>query len=510
MLAAVLVVHLWPEWVSNPDLSHGFMVPAASLLLVHLSRRSTGGGSLPAGASGPVTAFLGLAALAALWTGALLAASLDWVSPVVDFSLAVAMALMVGCALAAFADRRSPWIPLGWASVAAALVWALGAPLPPGTYARLTLDLQLWISSSVMHTLGLLGIVARRQGNIIELSQGTVGVEEACSGVRSLVSCVFAGILISAALCHRTRTRILLVVLSAPLALLMNFARSMVLTLLVNAGVRIEGPWHDATGYAILVATAAALFGLALALEPGPGAAKEAPPEEGAPPAPGAPSSQWVLAAVLALAVASLVFFVAGTRSTARGPVRAPDLESFLPAAVPGWEVRTSHDLYRFAGTLRTDLLAQRTYVRAGTDGNTVVILYLAYWLPGQTSVGLVGAHTPDACWPGTGWQAREVADPKVSLMLGGVSLPAAQHRLFTNGSYPQHVWFWQLYNGHTIDIGSTHSIPNLLEAALHYGFRSAGEQLFVRVSCNRPWEEVSREPFVADFFGRLRTLGLY
>jgi len=82
-------------------------------------------------------------------------------------------------AAAAFADRRVGWLRFNWTTIAAAVLWPLCSPLPPGTYPRLTLGLQLWASDSVVRALQVLGVAARRQGNIIELARGTVGIEEA-------------------------------------------------------------------------------------------------------------------------------------------------------------------------------------------------------------------------------------------------------------------------------------------------------------------------------------------
>lgn len=507
LLAGALVAHLWPEWTSDPDLSHGFLMPVACVLLVSIHRRGDGGGFLPAQASAALTLALGLLALGTLWGAGLMAVSLDWNSAIVDFALSSSLAFLGCAAVAAFSDRRSPWIPFAWGSLAAALLWPLSSPLPPGTYSRLTLDLQLWVSSGVMHTLGLLGVAARRQGNIIELATGTVGVEEACSGVRSLVSCVFAGLLFSATLVRRPWHRVLLVGLSAPLALAMNFLRSLALTLLVNAGVRIEGPVHNATGYAVLLVTAALLLALALYLEE-PEAARGGPPA----PAPGlrSPLPQRLLLAILALALATVGFFAANTAVPSKAAPPAPDLLSLMPSTAPGWDVRTTGDLYRFSGTLRTDHLAQRTYLGRDAQGPVQVTLYVAYWAPGEASVGLVGSHTPDACWPGAGWRAQPVDDPRVTLLLGGRRLPAGQHRLFMGGDYPQHVWFWQVYGGRPVDLGNTRSVRALLAIALRYGIRQGGEQAFVRVSANRPWDKLSAQPFLADFFRNLQPLGLY
>ena len=52
--------------------------------------------------------------------------------------------------------------------------------------------------------------------NLIELARATVGVEEACSGIRSLLSCVFAGFFFAACLVRRPVRRVVVIV-AAPL-----------------------------------------------------------------------------------------------------------------------------------------------------------------------------------------------------------------------------------------------------------------------------------------------------
>jgi exosortase len=508
VLGAALTAHLWPDWAHDPDLSHGFLMPVACVVLLWLCRRTDGEGALGPAASAATTAALGAGALASLWLAGLLAASLDWASPAVSFMLACSFAALGCAAIAAFARRGAQAVPFAWPAIAAAVLWILSSPLPPGTYTRLTLGLQLWVSGAVMRALELLGVAAHREGNIIELARGTVGIEEACSGVRSLISCVFAGLLFSAALVRRPWARVVLVAVSAPLALGMNFLRSLVLTLLVNAGVRVEGAWHDTTGYSVLAATAALLLGLALLLDR-PEPAVAGTPAQGAPAPAAVGASQGMLACVLALVAATLLFFASNTVGPSGPAPASPDLLSLLPKAPAGWSQETNADLGRFAGVLRTDHLAQRTYTRPTAYGGEQITLYLAYWPAGDASVGFVGSHTPDACWPGAGWTAAGVADPKATLRAAGQELPPAQHRLFYNGTYPQHVWYWQLNAGHVVDVGATHSVPALVRIALRFGFRKSGDQEFIRISSNRTWDEISGEPIIGDFVSRVRPLGL-
>lgn len=501
-----LSLRLWPEWRHNPDLSHGLFMPLIFFLLLHESRVRGTGRFLPP--SGLVRAGFGVlltGGLLALAAAGLYAAAVDWSHALVNFMLTVALTWLLGAALVAFAGDGVRVIGFNWSACVAVVLWILSAPLPPGTYTRLTLALQLWVSEIVLRTLHMLGIAAIRHGNIIEMANAAVGVEEACSGIRSLISCVFAGLLFSATLVRRPAARALIIGLAAPIALVMNFLRSLTLTLLANAGVDISGSWHDVTGFAVLGVTAAMLGGLALLLERG---ARHNPPA--AAPVAGRPKSgtQVALGCGLACAAVLVVLFVANTRSSVRRDAPVPDLLALLPASAEGWEVLTS-DLYEFRGSLQTDHLAQRRYVKSVGPNRVELTLYVAYWRAGQAPVSLVATHTPDACWPGAGWTALPTRDSRTELTTGTRRITEAEYRLFQTGDYPQHVWFWHLYDGRPIRYQDPYSPVALLRIAWRYGFRHDGDQLFVRVSSNRPWSEIAAEPVLGQFFARTQPLGL-
>ncbi len=132
-------------------------MPVISVVLLYLGRRSGAGGTLGPRTASLLAGGLGAAAILGLLVAGLLAATVDWSSQVVDFALAGSFALL-GCgAVAAFADRRVAWVRFNWTTLAAAALWPLCSPLPPGTYSRLTIGLQLWVSDSVMRALGISG-----------------------------------------------------------------------------------------------------------------------------------------------------------------------------------------------------------------------------------------------------------------------------------------------------------------------------------------------------------------
>jgi exosortase/archaeosortase family protein len=391
--------------------------------------------------------------------------------------------------------------------VTAILLWILITPLPDGSYARLTLALQQWVTGSVMGSLHLLGVPARQHGNIIELARTTVGVEEACSGIRSLISCVYAGFFFAAWQVRHPLGRLGLILAAPALALGMNFVRSLTLTLMANAGTDINGFWHDATGFGILAVTAALLAALAMLLE-----GKPNPVPVPGPPAVSPPRRTLGIFWTGTAAVLGLGWFYLAHSRPAHQPDRpVPDLAALLPAEFEGWQVLTAKDLYQFADILQTTHLLERTYQRTTREGRQdELTVYIAYWAPGQTSVSRVAAHTPDACWPGAGWNAQPEASLKTTLSFPPKNSTPGEHRIFRNQTgYAQHVWFWHIYDGRSIDYRDPYSLPALLAIALRYGFQRPGDQFFVRISSNREWSDLAHEPLVQEIGAKLTSIGL-
>ena len=124
--------------------------------------------------------------------------------------------------------------------------------------------------------------------------------------------------------------------------------------------------------------------------------------------------------------------------------------------------------------------------------------------MPG-VPVSLVASHSPDACWPGAGWTPRPTSEPRAVLATADRPLPEAEHRVFEAGTQPQHVWFWHIHDGQPIAYRDPYSAIELLRIAWKYGFRRDGDQLFARLSSNRPWSEIQDEPLIRDFFARVR-----
>lgn len=142
------------------------------------------------------------------------------------------------------------------------LVWLVSAPLVSVVETQLNLFLLRKIVTLVSFVFDLLGLPIEQQGNLLVLPTGTVGVEEACSGIRSLTACLFAGSFLAAVFLDRFWKKVGLVAAALALAFLTNLARGLFLTAWAyqRGAHAIEGTVHDVAGYAVLGLTVAGLL----------------------------------------------------------------------------------------------------------------------------------------------------------------------------------------------------------------------------------------------------------
>jgi len=145
-----------------------------------------------------------------------------------------------------------------------ALIWVLSAPLLSAVENTISLFLLRKVVSVVFTLFSLLGYPLVQEGNVLVLPHGQVGVADACSGIRSLTGCLFAGSFLSAVYLDRLWKKVALVAAALVFAFFTNLLRSLFLTGWAYAygSDAIEGTLHDATGYAVLGLTCVGLFGL--------------------------------------------------------------------------------------------------------------------------------------------------------------------------------------------------------------------------------------------------------
>jgi exosortase/archaeosortase family protein len=150
-------------------------------------------------------------------------------------------------------------------------VWLLSAPMLAVVENNLNLFLMQKVTSVVFFVFDRLGLPLEQRGNVLVLPSGSVGVAEACSGIRSLTGCLFAGSFLAAVFLQSRWKQAALVVASLLFAFLANLLRSIFLTSWAYGfGAKtIEGAIHDVSGYAVLGLTVVALLCLLPVLDRG-------------------------------------------------------------------------------------------------------------------------------------------------------------------------------------------------------------------------------------------------
>lgn len=142
------------------------------------------------------------------------------------------------------------------------LVWLISAPLVSAVESQISLFLLRKVVTVVAFTFDMLGLPLEQQGNVLMLPKGPVGVADACSGIRSLTACLFAGSFLGATFFTETWKKVTLVVAAMFFAFLMNLGRSLFLTGWAYAygPDAINGTVHDVAGYAVLGLTCVGLL----------------------------------------------------------------------------------------------------------------------------------------------------------------------------------------------------------------------------------------------------------
>jgi len=143
-----------------------------------------------------------------------------------------------------------------------ALIWTISAPLVTAVENAISLMLLRKVVTVVFTVFSLLGYPLIQEGNVLVLPLGSVGVADACSGIRSLTGCLFAGSFLAAVFLDKFWKKVLLVGIAMGLAFFTNLLRSLFLTAWAYAygSDAIEGSLHDATGYAVLGLTSVGLL----------------------------------------------------------------------------------------------------------------------------------------------------------------------------------------------------------------------------------------------------------
>lgn len=141
-------------------------------------------------------------------------------------------------------------------------IWLVSAPIVSAVESQLSLFLLRRVVTVVSWVFDVLGLPVEQQGNVLLLPTGSVGVEDACSGIRSLTGCLFAGAFLAAVFLDRAWKKVALVAAALALAFVANLGRGLLLTIWAyrHGPAAIDGAVHDVAGYAVLGLTVVGLM----------------------------------------------------------------------------------------------------------------------------------------------------------------------------------------------------------------------------------------------------------
>jgi len=233
------------DWWSDPDAAHGLLL--APLAIVIAWKRGVGASARPQLWLG--CAILAVAVISRYVAG--LAAELF----TLRMSMLLAAAGLVVCAYG-FRQMLRWWLP------AALLV--LSVPLPDLILSAVAFPLQLKASAIGATLLSWRHVPVQLAGNVIHLPGQALFVTEACSGLRSLSALIALGLLMGGIWLQSPTLRWIVLLLSVPVAIVINGVRVFLTGYLVHFGNPSLGTgfMHMTEGWALFVAAFLILGGI--------------------------------------------------------------------------------------------------------------------------------------------------------------------------------------------------------------------------------------------------------
>jgi exosortase len=246
LLYAAVIKSLVEQWWTDADYGHGFFVPLFSgYILWHTRERWTKVEVKPSNFGFVVI----VGAIALLLLGSLGAELFTS-----RFSLLVLLAGMI-LFLAGWKMLRAVSFPLGY------LIWMI--PMPVIIYNQITFPLQLIASRLATAWLELAQVPVLRDGNILIMSNYSLEVVEACSGIRSLMTLMALAVAYGYLVSPRRWVRYVLAAFMVPIAIVTNAIRIMGAGLMAHrfGPAAAEGFLHQFSGWAIFLVALLLMFG---------------------------------------------------------------------------------------------------------------------------------------------------------------------------------------------------------------------------------------------------------
>jgi exosortase len=423
----LLIRRLWFIWDTDPQYAYAWSVPALAAVLAAMRWRSQP-------AREPVRNGMLLCAAVAMILPLRLVqeAAPDWSAANWALGLAVTLATFLYlCRTGGL--RWACWFLFPLLFLLTAIPW------PQRFDLWLTQMLMRKVAAVTVEILGWMGVPAFRQGNLIRLPAGAIGIDEACSGIRSLQALWMVSLFLGDLMRLSAARRGAVLAAGLGLALAGNVFRTTLLSsIAAHWGMGAVHSWHDPAGFSILAfgLAGAWLFSMTLRREPPPA-------ELHARTIPTLPTAipLSLVAALFAIECATHFWYSAHEHSSGVH-------DSSLRIAWP----RTEAEFRRLAisdNARRILLFTTGNAAAWEDDAGRAWSAYHLVWAPGRTSTQSARMHRPETCLEATGAVLiQEFGREKVAIPGGALS---CREYLFRRDDAPLYVLF-SLYEQQPVD----------------------------------------------------------
>ena len=395
-----LFFHLHYEWTLNPQYNYGWAVPFLAAFLFYLRWPTQ-----PERVSTAPTQALSLA----MWGLLLLLfplrvieeANPDWRL----LSWTLGLIVLAYSLLSILRAGGSAWarhfaFPLCFTLVA--------VPWPVQFENAVVQGLTRAVAYAAVEIAGWIGVGAFQIGNVIELHNGFVGVNEACSGVKTLQAAIMVALVLGELLQLTVGRRLTLLVCGCAWVFFCNVLRATVLVVIAaKEGTAALGRWHDLIGTAVVIVGMAGLIGIAwfLRKKESGGATEDVAGSWGAKAPPRLKQS--LVGSIVRLGWLAAVFGMTELWYRSHETHLVP---------VPEWQVRWPNDIAQvlpIPEEARAILRFNDAQSAAWEKPRAVRWWgFFARWKPQRTALQLVRSHSPEICLPAVGRTFRRELPP--------------------------------------------------------------------------------------------------
>lgn len=436
-----LIIRLAPEWTSSSEYNYGWVVPplAAFLFWCRWIRRP---------AAGPIHHRRGATLLFAGCTIFLLpifllvGANPDW--RFLSWLLAVCTIVISLSALYLIGGRT-------WAyyfSYPLAFV-LLAVPWPRLIEQAVVQGLMQAIASIDVAIVSALGFACVQHGTVIELTTGYIGVEEACSGLKTLLAMLVVALFLGELSRLNTRRRFWLAAFAVVFALLFNLARAVYLTRTgatqgIDA-VRLSHNWvGNITVWSCILAVGSLAFWLSNK-EGGPAPAAEVR-RRGGSVAPLRPLIIFLIIWILIAETATRVWYRSGLAGAqASWHFELPTQREGVQEMIVGMQAKPAMQYDDAQGETWKD------------SAGRLWGIYLFRWAPGRAPLE---SYSPDNFFPGARIPIRFASGPE-SMSIHETTVPSHFYCL-GHGNQPLYVFCCYFMGDSTSDLTSVSGLGEI------------------------------------------------